>query len=51
VALLAAVRRQQVEAEGLRLALRRTRVRLWIFHTIPRPGEFGNETWRRIVAY
>jgi quinoprotein glucose dehydrogenase len=19
--------------------------RLWIFHTIPRPGEFGNETW------
>jgi len=23
----------------------RTGKRLWIFHTIPRPGEFGNETW------
>jgi quinoprotein glucose dehydrogenase len=23
----------------------RTGTRLWIFHTIPRPGEFGNETW------
>jgi quinoprotein glucose dehydrogenase len=23
----------------------RTGRRLWIFHTIPRPGEFGNETW------
>ncbi|HVH27831.1 MAG TPA: PQQ-binding-like beta-propeller repeat protein [Vicinamibacterales bacterium] len=21
--------------------------RLWIFHTIPQPGEFGNETWLR----
>ena len=20
---------------------------LWKFHVIPRPGEFGNETWRR----
>ena len=20
--------------------------RLWIFHTIPRPGEFGNDTWK-----
>jgi quinoprotein glucose dehydrogenase len=20
--------------------------RLWIFHTIPRPGEFGNDTWQ-----
>jgi hypothetical protein len=26
----------------------RTGKRLWIFHTIPQPGEFGNETWRRI---
>jgi quinoprotein glucose dehydrogenase len=23
----------------------RTGKRAWIFHTIPRPGEFGNETW------
>ena len=23
----------------------RTGERRWIFHTIPRPGEFGNETW------
>jgi quinoprotein glucose dehydrogenase len=23
----------------------RTGQRLWIFHTIPRPGEFGNDTW------
>jgi quinoprotein glucose dehydrogenase len=23
----------------------RTGKRMWIFHTIPRPGEFGNETW------
>jgi quinoprotein glucose dehydrogenase len=23
----------------------RTGKRKWIFHTIPRPGEFGNETW------
>src|ERR671923_69431 len=23
----------------------RTGKRLWIFHTIPRPGEFGNESW------
>ena len=23
----------------------RTGERLWIFHTIPQPGEFGNETW------
>ena len=21
--------------------------RVWIFHTIPRPGEFGNETWEK----
>src|SRR5213594_4692585 len=25
----------------------RTGKRLWIFHTIPSPGEFGNETWER----
>ncbi|MEZ5292007.1 MAG: PQQ-binding-like beta-propeller repeat protein [Vicinamibacterales bacterium] len=25
----------------------RTGKRLWIFHTIPRPGEFGNDTWRQ----
>jgi quinoprotein glucose dehydrogenase len=25
----------------------RTGKRLWIFHTIPRPGEFGNDTWER----
>ena len=24
----------------------RTGKRLWIFHTIPRPGEFGNDTWK-----
>src|SRR6478672_6898076 len=24
----------------------RTGRRLWIFHTIPRPGEFGNDTWQ-----
>jgi len=23
----------------------KTGKRLWIFHTIPRPGEFGNDTW------
>ncbi len=23
----------------------RTGKRLWTFNTIPRPGEFGNETW------
>ena len=23
----------------------RTGKRLWIFHTVPRPGEFGNDTW------
>ena len=23
----------------------RTGKRLWTFHTIPRPGEFGNDTW------
>jgi quinoprotein glucose dehydrogenase len=23
----------------------RTGKRLWIFHTVPQPGEFGNETW------
>jgi quinoprotein glucose dehydrogenase len=25
----------------------RTGRRLWIFHTIPSPGEFGNETWEQ----
>jgi quinoprotein glucose dehydrogenase len=25
----------------------RTGKRLWIFHTIPAPGEFGNDTWLR----
>jgi quinoprotein glucose dehydrogenase len=25
----------------------RTGRREWIFHTIPRPGEFGNETWQQ----
>jgi len=25
----------------------RTGTRLWIFHTIPLPGEFGNESWER----
>src|SRR5689334_4103493 len=25
----------------------RTGRRLWIFHTIPSPGEFGNETWEK----
>jgi len=25
----------------------RTGKRLWIFHTIPNPGEFGNDTWER----
>ncbi|MGC4080654.1 MAG: hypothetical protein QM736_00675 [Vicinamibacterales bacterium] len=25
----------------------RTGKRAWIFHTIPLPGEFGNETWEK----
>ena len=25
----------------------RTGKRQWIFHTIPRPGEFGYDTWQR----
>ena len=25
----------------------RTGKRLWTFHTIPRPGEFGNDTWEK----
>lgn len=25
----------------------RTGKRIWIFHTIPTPGEFGNDTWER----
>ncbi len=25
----------------------KTGKRLWIFHTIPRPGEYGNETWEQ----
>ena len=25
----------------------RTGKRLWIFHTIPAPGEFGNDTWEK----
>ncbi len=25
----------------------RTGKRLWIFHTIPEPGEFGNDTWEK----
>ena len=25
----------------------RTGKRLWIFHTIPKPGEFGNDTWEK----
>jgi len=25
----------------------RTGKRMWIFHTIPQPGEFGNETWEK----
>ena len=25
----------------------RTGKKLWTFHTIPRPGEFGNETWEK----
>jgi quinoprotein glucose dehydrogenase len=25
----------------------RTGKRVWIFHTVPPPGEFGNETWER----
>jgi quinoprotein glucose dehydrogenase len=25
----------------------RTGKKLWLFHTIPRPGEFGNETWEK----
>jgi quinoprotein glucose dehydrogenase len=25
----------------------RTGKRVWVFHTIPRPGEFGNETWEK----
>ena len=31
----------------------RTGKRMWIFHTIPRPGEFGNDTWlgRLVVVH
>src|SRR5437016_9277176 len=25
----------------------KTGKRLWIFHTIPQPGEFGNDTWEK----
>ena len=28
----------------------RTGKRLWIFHTIPRPGEFGYDTWEKDSA-
>jgi len=28
----------------------RTGKRLWIFHTIPRPGEFGHDTWEKDAA-
>jgi quinoprotein glucose dehydrogenase len=28
----------------------RTGKRLWIFHTIPRPGEFGHDTWEKDSA-
>jgi quinoprotein glucose dehydrogenase len=28
----------------------RTGRRLWIFHTIPRPGEFGHDTWEKDSA-
>ena len=28
----------------------RTGKRLWIFHTLPRPGEFGYETWENGAA-
>jgi len=28
----------------------RTGTRLWIFHTIPRPGEFGHDTWEKDSA-
>ena len=37
---------QQDQRQGIRPRLRRQDgKRLWIFHTIPRPGEFGTETW------
>ena len=43
---LPAACRSEEQREGLRPRLRRaTGKRLWIFHTIPRPGEFGNDTW------
>ena len=29
----------------------RTGQQLWIFHTIPQPGEFGHDTWGRRVAH
>ena len=30
----------------------KTGKRLWIFHTIPQPGEFGNDSWeQRLVRY
>ena len=28
----------------------RTGKRLWIFHTIPQPGEFGYDTWEKDSA-
>ena len=43
---LPAACREPTQREGLRPRFDvRTGKRLWIFHTIPRPGEFGNETW------
>ena len=40
-----APRRREHEKGNIRGYDVRTGKRLWIFHTIPRPGEVGNETW------
>ena len=38
--------RSRTNAKGyVRAYDARTGKRLWIFHTIPQPGEFGNDTW------
>ncbi len=50
-----APRGRQAEDQEQRQGLRRgfdvkTGKRLWIFHTIPKPGEFGYDTWEKDAA-
>ena len=37
--------RSRSNAKGISAGSTSRGQRLWIFHTIPQPGEFGNETW------